>query len=296
MIRATSPLEGPSVTINASWAGLAIYLDHFALMDLAEGEAKRRQRFLSALRSKEADLLFSVTNAADLTGPLGNSLAAARDFLDEIGPHWFPVELDTFEVIERERRGATRSQCCLSERFLKDHLNNLTNDPPNPGSVVNLRTDFFLLGSVLDWVGRQRESIREGMRELDNVLFKKVAESRVELDGDPLWLDRILPASRFEPSRPAEFARNNLLRTLILEAKTRPLKKGDGVDFSHAVMASAFANIAMLDKHWKRRVENLPKPNKLARIYFAPELGKMVSDIESFLSSPTRLGASNASG
>jgi hypothetical protein len=34
MIKATSRLEGPSVTINVSWGGLAIYLDHFALMDI----------------------------------------------------------------------------------------------------------------------------------------------------------------------------------------------------------------------------------------------------------------------
>jgi hypothetical protein len=36
----------------------------------------------------------------------------------------------------------------------------------------------------------------------------------------------------------------------------------------------------MIDKQWKRRVEGLPKPNKLARIYYQPELDKMVTDIE----------------
>jgi hypothetical protein len=56
------------------------------------------------------------------------------------------------------------------------------------------------------------------------------------------------------------------------------LKKGDGSDFCHAVMASAFATAATLDKHWKRRVEGLPKPNQLARIYYQPELDKMVAD------------------
>jgi ActR/RegA family two-component response regulator len=58
----------------------------------------------------------------------------------------------------------------------------------------------------------------------------------------------------------------------------------DGIDFGQAVIATAYASIATLDKHWKRRVETiLPKPNKLAHIYYRPELDKMVRDIERFL-------------
>lgn len=45
-------------------------------------------------------------------------------------------------------------------------------------------------------------------------------------------------------------------------------------------MGSAFASVATLDKHWKRRIERLPKPNQLAHIYYEPELDTMVSDIE----------------
>jgi hypothetical protein len=55
---------------------------------------------------------------------------------------------------------------------------------------------------------------------------------------------------------------------LVLEAKQFRLKKGDGLDFSHAVMGSAFASVVTLDKHWKRRIEGLPKPNQLAHIYY----------------------------
>jgi hypothetical protein len=73
------------------------------------------------------------------------------------------------------------------------------------------------------------------------------------------------------------------VRTLIVESKAFKLKKGDGVDFCHAVIASAFASFATLDRHWKRRVEALAKPNGLARIYYAPQLDNMVSDIEIWL-------------
>jgi hypothetical protein len=46
-------------------------------------------------------------------------------------------------------------------------------------------------------------------------------------------------------------------------------------------LGSAFANFATLDKHWKRRVEHLPKPNPLARIYYEREIEEMITDIES---------------
>ena len=109
-------------SVNASLTGVAVYLDHFAIMDLAEGDVSRRQRFISALHSGGAELLFSVSNLVDLSGPLGHSLDAAKIFLDEIGAHWFPVELDPNIVVKRERDGIGPAHNCLSERFLKDFL------------------------------------------------------------------------------------------------------------------------------------------------------------------------------
>ena len=55
------------------------------------------------------------------------------------------------------------------------------------------------------------------------------------------------------------------------------------MDLGHAVLASAFANFATLDKQWKRRVENIPKPNRNPRVYYEPELENMVTDLESAL-------------
>jgi len=47
-------------------------------------------------------------------------------------------------------------------------------------------------------------------------------------------------------------------------------------------MGSAFAHCAAFDKPWKRRIESLPKPNGLVRIYSARELEQMVTGIESW--------------
>src|SRR5271165_1868096 len=101
MIAATTSMGGPPLTFNFTLSGLAIYLDNFAIIDLAKGDLLRRERFVSSL-DKGADLLFSVSNLVELTGPQGKSRTAVRTFLDEIGPHWFPVELDATEVVNPE--------------------------------------------------------------------------------------------------------------------------------------------------------------------------------------------------
>ena len=66
------------------------------------------------------------------------------------------------------------------------------------------------------------------------------------------------------------------------EAKSYRLKNGDGRDFCHSVVGAAYGSLAALDKHWKRRVEALPKPNGLAKIYYEPELGQLVNDLEGY--------------
>jgi hypothetical protein len=285
MISASADIDG--FKINTAVNGLAIYLDNFAIIQLAKGEASRRRRFITALRSGHADLIFSVSNVAELSGPLGDSLESVRTFLHEIGPHWFPVEMDAFEVVKREQSGVVSYDSCVSKQFLTDYFQILVGDRVHSSKVISLTEEFFNLAAVLNWVGSQRGSIRKSMPDLDAALFNKIAKYCTSHAQDPQWIDRTFPVFRFDPSKPATSVYVNLIRCLILESKAYKLVKNDGVDFCHTVLGSAFANFAALDKHWKRRVANLPKPNGFAAVYYAMELDEMVSDIESALQSLT---------
>lgn len=118
MIRATSGFDGPLMTLNASVSGPVVYLDNWAIGDLAEREASRRKRFIAALHSG-MDLLFSVTNAAELSGPQGKSADAIKVLSDEIGPRWFPARLDPTEVIKRELVGRARAPSLLMTTSLR---------------------------------------------------------------------------------------------------------------------------------------------------------------------------------
>lgn len=282
MIMMGATAEG-GIKFNAVIRGLPVYLDNDSLIDIAKGDADRRKRFV-ALFQGGADLLFSVTNAIDLSGPQGKSADAVRVFLDELGPNWFPVELDAHMVLTREMNGVVGPEKALSQQFAKDFVKFVTRPaayPAGSGKVISCGPELFSLGSVLDWMQPQRDSLAQGKADLDAALIDRIAGYRRKYEQDPKWLDEQFPELKpFRPDLPVAFVYSNLIRLLVLEAKAYTLKKGDGVDFCHAVIASAFARATTLDKQWKRRMEGLPQPNDLAKMFYRPQLDLMLRSLE----------------
>lgn len=276
MIRATANTDGALFTLDASVNGAVVYLDNWAIGDLAEGDPWRRRRFLDAMHSG-MDLLFSVTNATELWGPQGRSAEAVEAFLDEIGPRWFPGKLDPTELIKGEQRGESQGTACVDEMFLKSYVADLMRS----AKVICLSEDFFRLGPIVGRMGSQRESLSISSAQFDEALKSEMSEARENSKRDPEWLDKKFPRIPFNPARPAFFVYLNLLRTMAFEANS--LKKGDGLDFCHTVLACAYASFAALDKQWKRRAASLPTPNGIARLYSQPELDEMVTDMESWV-------------
>lgn len=271
----TFTASGPRVSVS----GLAVYLDNWAVIELAKHDLTRRQRFVDAVCTGDVDLLFSVTNAAELIGPQGESRDAVRAFLDKIGPHWFPVLLSAIDAIARETQGDAPAKSCVADKFFLSYwAHRVRGYTPGSGKIIDM-SEIFRLGAMLDWLGPQRESIREGSAELGDALANMIRRHRADSEANPRWLDQHFPRLQFNPSKPAMFTYVNLVRTLITEAKSHQLNSHDGMDFCHAVIGSAFASFATLDTEWKRRIQTLP-PHRLAFVYDPSQLDQMVTDIE----------------
>jgi hypothetical protein len=282
VIRAACGPDG-APTFESSVNGISIYLDHFAIKTFAKANNPLRQRFIAALHNG-ADLLFSVANSLEICGAQGDSAATIKAFLDELGSHWYPVEFSPHLVMDREKAGAMPSRACFAEELLRAFFTDRTSGyTAGSGKVINLYADeFFKLGSFVDWLAPQRDHFRQQIKEFDDTLTTIVAKLRAKHKANPGWLDGALPTPIYNSQTPAKFAHDCLLRELIRDFGFQ-IKKGDAMDFCHAVMASSFGVFGTLDKHWKRRVENFPKPNRTARIYYEQELEKMMTDIESAL-------------
>ena len=131
--------------IGASISGYPVYLDTFALIDLARGDAARRSRFTAAVRSGQGGLLFSFTNAVEVAFLKGSTSDAVREFLGEMGPHWLPLELNPWEIVEREKRGQ------LSPHFAGDFLTayyqaRATDLSPGGSELLSLDLEFLSIG------------------------------------------------------------------------------------------------------------------------------------------------------
>lgn len=280
MIKAVVGTNG-APSFEASVGGIAIYLDTFAISSLAKGNIALRQRFVTALHNG-ADLLFSIGHGIEIGGAQGASSVAIKAFLDELGAHWYPIQFLVFDVVRSESEGKHPGQCCFGEELLRKFFEAQTSEyGPTCGRVIDLSEQFFRLGAFADWTTGSN-SVLALSRKLDKELIDWIALLRAKAKQSPDWLDGEMPQLQFDPLRPATFAFTNLMRDMVLN-RGYQLKDGDGIDFSHAVMASAFSNFATLDKQWKRRVDNFPLPNRGTRFYYKPELGAMVDDIESAL-------------
>ncbi len=277
LIRFTTEDGNPVVV--AETKGYGIYLDNDSLIDLATGDASRQKRFVDALHAK-ATLLFSWANAIEVAGPQGASAEAVRGFLDRIGPHWIPLQLNPWEVVKREQAGLA-AEAAVSTKFMEAYFQRRAYDVGESSAVIDLtREAFFQLGAVVDWVHEHRDKIRADAEAIDNELRALLEKRRADYEKNPASLDEFLPPCRFDERFPATFVLVHLQRILIKEAKEYHFKRHDGLDLCHATIAAAYGSVITLDKEWKRRVEALPAPHNLARTYYRPEINQLVATLE----------------
>jgi hypothetical protein len=216
MIRFASEDGSPGVV--AETRGYGIYLDNDSLIDLAKGQPSRRTRFVDLLQAK-GTLLFSWANAIEVAGPEGASAHAVRAFLDSIGPHWVPLQLNPWEVMNREQAGLG-AEAAVSTTFMQAYFQRRAYAMAQVGCVLDLSSDrFFRLGAAVDWAHEHRETIRADSEKIDNELRALLQKRRTDYEKDPASLDLALPPCHFDERFPGTFVLVHLQRILIKEAK-----------------------------------------------------------------------------
>jgi hypothetical protein len=83
--------EGEDTRANTELRGIPVYLDQWAIIDLALRKPGLGRRFVDAIHAGRGTLLFSIANLWEIGGPQEASKEGVRRFLSDIGPHWLPV-------------------------------------------------------------------------------------------------------------------------------------------------------------------------------------------------------------
>jgi hypothetical protein len=163
-------------------AGLALYLDNFALIELAKPQHdERRRRLLAALKKSNGSLLFSATNGAELAALTGTSASNVRAFLNDFGSRWAFVEMNPATIIAREAEGR-RDDASLSRDLVHAFFQDRQAELSRAGAIVDMSADnFFQLGAVMDWLGAQGAEHARKRRNprQDGHRSRRPAQSRV---------------------------------------------------------------------------------------------------------------------
>lgn len=259
--------------------GCGVYLDTDSIIALATEDSTRRDRFVKAIEKKGC-LLFSFTNAFELAGPKGRSAELVRVFLDSVGQYWMPLSMNVYKVMEREQ---CRSKDCpsFSDVFLRGYFKSrLQHVSDTTEGLLGISAEsFFRLGEVVRWVQANRDHVRRQAIEID-AMFRDLL-GKLVLQGREGTLPKELAAlPDYSAEHPAQFVFLQLQRVIWNEARAYHLKANDGIDFCHAIVASSYGSIITLDKHWKRRVGEIPHPHCLARTFYRAELDELVEEFE----------------
>ena len=266
MIRVTSTLDG-GVEVEARLERQpSIYLDQDSLLDLATTPA-RRTRFIETFKRK-GTLLFSWTNALDLSGPQGSSAQHIKSFLEELGAHWIPLEINPWKV-ERKESGAEPSSGtpCVSESFLRAYY-------------PHIHGGLMTLGKVIDLIAQDRDEFVTEIERLKREADRMVVSWRAGYEVNPASLDEFLPSLRYNPEQPVTFILREMARLVTREAKSHKWKPNDGVDFMHAIVSAGYGDFVLLDKHWKARVSKVAPPRSYPWLYYRFELDHFLDAFE----------------
>ena len=267
--------DGPEMRATTEMVGVPVYLDQWAIIDLAIRRPDLRRRFIDALYRGQGTLIFSVANLWEIGGPQGDSKDAVRTFLSDIGPHWMPID-GVGTVLLREQADHPKAPAC--PEFVKAYaLDRLHEKKASGESVDPSDPTFFDLGRVVDWVKTGPDPRTSD--EIYAAMVAKIHEMRRRYDGGDYSCDAVVDEPLL-PNKPATYVFYQLTLMLIHSAKARPFERNDFPDLCHAVMALAYGVVVTLDKKWWERANAMKHYVRLARAYYATQLEEFVADLE----------------
>jgi hypothetical protein len=226
-------------------ASPAVYLDHWALRAVSE-DAALSAPFTKALEVRGGTLLLSWANIAEFPDLDKQAARRAEQFIEAQLPRLFFLELNPFEVIQRENAL-------------------LAGGPPVPPHadldllrlVIGLRPSgvqpITCMGMLTEVSGARSES-KERMKA---VFVKRVNNLREEYLEDN---DFRALVDRTVRGHAALRGTAVVLREIVaglMRDKSTPITPNDALDFFHTIVPVTYSDFALLDGRWRDQVDRL---------------------------------------
>jgi hypothetical protein len=246
MIDVTADSQG-DLKVGHADVSPTVYLDHWALRTLSADETLGN-RLVAALKSRNGTLTISWLNVGEFAKVTSTDQARnAERLVESCLPNVFFMEVEPFKVIGREDKllaGGTPDTPHADLDLLK--------------AFILLRPDSFqLLTARKLFQVVQGGKLIQGLDGLADTILDRVSALRDELLADPDFrkLVQRLPAST-PIQRGTRFVLRELVRSLLIDQRLK-LTRNHAIDLLHAIVAVAYCDLVLLDKHWEVQVERM---------------------------------------
>lgn len=250
--------NGQKFVVTTTIRPPAIYLDHWAIRNISSNP-ELMGRFLSFFQTK-GTLLFSLANVLDISQTQGESLERIKVFLEKVGLNWFPIEFNPSKVIAAEEQyqpGGPAPFFAVS--FLEMYYPNIHGRELTLRTIVDLAYEDGALSPIVK-------------NTLDD-LVESFSASRNSENEERNRVD----TTTFTPDQPTRFVYAGLMRLLFTEKSN--LDRNQIMDFFHATVSLAYADIVLLDKQWENLAFKIKSPRRI-KVYPPPRLAEFFDDLE----------------
>jgi len=257
--------NGDKLVVFASIRPPAIYLDHWAVREISSNP-DLMARFLKVFAQK-GTLLFSVINSFDISGSKGEALSKIEAFLDAVGENWFPLEINPAKVIKAEkeyRQGANPP--CFADKLLEAYFPHIFSGRLSLKKTVALIEEEGDAGPISVSVGKTLDELAKAF-----ALFRSIKNSTTNLWSRPPKVEEYVPA------RPTDYVYNGL--TYFMLSEDFRLNRNHIADYFHAVVALAYSDFVLLDKHWESMAAKIKLPRNI-KVYSQPKISDFIRDLE----------------
>lgn len=244
-----------------------IYMDNWAL-DRFSTDLVLRNEFLGLFRDR-GTLAVSLMSVVEIGAHGAQHRPELRSFLEAIGPHWVPLTIDPFLVMNAQETSQERQSACLSSAFLND-----------PDFSSKLLADDLSLVHIVDLTrggsGAMLKASSDGStRELCDSI------NALRSNAASQTLDRGWPEMLFDNRVSMRPIYNAFLRLCVKDSFT--FTANHARDLYHAVTSMGCADMTILDSHWAnqaRKVQGLiGMPSDFVRIYSPHNLSQFLADL-----------------
>lgn len=215
---------------------------------------------------KGGALLISVANIIELGRKEGEPLKKLKSFFENLGEHWFPLEVNPLLVIEREidNKGAPP--------YFDQQL--ITNYYPY------IHEQSHSLSKVIDLISGERDRFdkclaRAHQFSVDLTQVRKLFQEKHPSINPDAYL-----VLHYDSANPTSYSYNGLMRASI-EGKLS-LTGNDVVDIWHASTSLVYADIVVLDRRWVQIAKDKLKklPGLIQKLFKVSELALMIGSLE----------------